>query len=584
MANLQRVVAVDFGSSSLKAGLFQVDKVNGLSLMGYRVVDLGIDPGNENEAESLIQSALQQAIDELGARNLPVYCSISGQYAFLRFVKLPPVSAGQLDEMIGFEAQQNVPFPIEEVVWDYQLITAPEGSADVNALLVALKEELVEETIAPLQPISPKVNQIDVAPVALINAYLYNYSSSPQCTLLIDIGAKCTSLIFFEGNQIFARVVPIGGHMITQNISNEFQEPYKSAEMLKKGKGFVGLGGAYQDPDDQAAARISKVARSVYSRLHAEINRSVSFYRNQQGGSAPARIMLAGGGAGLTYSDLFFKDKFGVEVEYFNPLISVAVANEVNQSELAHDAYSLGEVVGLALRDVGECPVEIDLKPKSLIQERQKKGQIPVLTFAMMVWLFAFLLIIGATYFRYTQVQEVVGQLTSDLSQKDRISTEIQKAESAFEALKIKEAEMTKLVKQRSQWRELLMTIDTATRELTGLWISELEIGHNDSAITVVPLSEQTPPQNNRRGRRPPPDTGPKPINLAPFATEVNIRGFYEIDQGYEIVNRYVQNLQGTGLFSEVKILSRATSVDEVAQSFYLQAIFNEEQRMDLIP
>ncbi|NJK91738.1 MAG: pilus assembly protein PilM [Blastochloris sp.] len=133
---------------------------------------------------------------------------------------------------------------------------------------------------------------------------------------MIDIGAKSTNLVFIEGDKVFCRVIPIGGHMISQNISNEFQEPYVAAELLKKGKGFVGLGGAYADPEDQAAARISKLARSVFSRLHAEISRSISFYRNQQNGMPPKMVLLAGGAAAMPYVDLFFKEKLSLPVEF----------------------------------------------------------------------------------------------------------------------------------------------------------------------------------------------------------------------------------------------------------------------------
>jgi type IV pilus assembly protein PilM len=292
----KRILAIDFGNSAIKVGCFQVDSVNGLSLLGYRIQELGVDPSQDEDRLAAIQPALTEAVDALGGRNLPVLCSLSGQYAFIRFVKLPPVSADQLDQMIGFEAQQNVPFPINEVVWDYQLISPGDGGGEISALLVAVKDDLVEANLRSTSDLSLDVVNVDVAPVTLINAYLYNYSSAEGCTLLIDIGARSTNLIFFEQDQVFARVVPIGGHMITQNISNEFQEPYKASEVMKKGKGFVGLGGAYQDPDDAVASRISKLSRSTYSRLHAEINRSISFYRNQQGGMAPHRILLAGRG------------------------------------------------------------------------------------------------------------------------------------------------------------------------------------------------------------------------------------------------------------------------------------------------
>jgi type IV pilus assembly protein PilM len=441
----KRILAIDFGNSAIKVGCFQVDSVNGLSLLGYRIQELGVDPSQDEDRLAAIQPALTEAVDALGGRNLPVLCSLSGQYAFIRFVKLPPVSADQLDQMIGFEAQQNVPFPINEVVWDYQLISPGDGGGEISALLVAVKDDLVEANLRSTSDLSLDVVNVDVAPVTLINAYLYNYSSAEGCTLLIDIGARSTNLIFFEQDQVFARVVPIGGHMITQNISNEFQEPYKASEVMKKGKGFVGLGGAYQDPDDAVASRISKLSRSTYSRLHAEINRSISFYRNQQGGMAPHRILLAGGASSMAYSDLFFRDKFNIEVEYFNPLLRVAVSSDVDREALSRDAFALGEMVGLALRRAGECPVEINLRPQSMREETKKKSQMPILILALFVWLLAFLIAAGANFYRTMEVNKQIAVLESDLRQQDQRAKQIQSLNEQVIELKQTATELKQL-------------------------------------------------------------------------------------------------------------------------------------------
>jgi type IV pilus assembly protein PilM len=160
----KRILAIDFGNSAIKVGCFQVDSVNGLSLLGYRIQELGVDPSQDEDRLAAIQPALTEAVDALGGRNLPVLCSLSGQYAFIRFVKLPPVSADQLDQMIGFEAQQNVPFPINEVVWDYQLISPGDGGGEISALLVAVKDDLVEANLRSTSDLSLDVVNVDVAP------------------------------------------------------------------------------------------------------------------------------------------------------------------------------------------------------------------------------------------------------------------------------------------------------------------------------------------------------------------------------------------------------------------------------------
>ncbi|MEM6601890.1 MAG: type IV pilus assembly protein PilM [Verrucomicrobiota bacterium] len=579
MASVKKVAAIDFGSSTLKFALFQVDSVNGLSLLDYEIRDLGLDPSKEEDRLAVMLEGLQGIVSQRKLNGVAAICSLSGQFAFTRFVKLPPVSADQVDQMIGFEAQQNVPFPINEVVWDYQLLGG-KSDAEYEALIVAIKDDFIEQAAAAVNASKLSLSKMDVSPLALVNSYFYSAPSATDCTLLIDIGAKCSNLIFVEGNKIFARVIPIGGHMITQNISNEFQEPYKSAELLKHGKGFVGLGGAYADPDDASAARISKIARSVYSRLHAEVSRSISFYRNQQGGSPPQRIVLSGGSAKMSYSDLFFKEKLNIPVEYFNPLQNVAIGPGVSREQLALDAPLMGELVGLGLRYAGETPVEVDLVPASVREKKQKQAQMPLFFAAAAVFFLAFLMAAGVNFFLNTKVQAQVQSMNADLQQKNSFAKKIEAANASFSDARLKADTFDRLILQRNFWADCLGAVHAAVQQSTGLWVTELEISHNGAPITVIPQ------ENSRANQAAPPaqPEGPKPVNLAPYGTELVLRGFFESNLGYDFLNSFVQKLSATGLFEEVKILSRETLEDQVALNFHLEATFKADQRPDFLP
>ena len=103
-------------------------------------------------------------------------------------------------------------------------------------------------------------------------------------------------------------------------------------------------------PADPEVARVSKIVRSTMTRLHAELMRSISHYRAQQQGTAPARVFLCGGSASMPYMREFFQEKLQLPIDFFNPLRNVAVADTVKTSEVAHSAHLLGELVGLALR------------------------------------------------------------------------------------------------------------------------------------------------------------------------------------------------------------------------------------------
>src|SRR5207244_12613541 len=141
----------------------------------------------------------------------------------------------------------------------------------------------------------------------------------------VAIGARNTNLHFIEPGMSFSRNVPIGGSTVTAALAKEFNEPFAAAETRKLENGFVSLGGAYADPSDADVARMSKIIRSTMTRLHAEIMRSISHYRTQQQGKAPARIYLCGGSSGMPYMREFFQEKLQVTIEFFNLLIHVDI-------------------------------------------------------------------------------------------------------------------------------------------------------------------------------------------------------------------------------------------------------------------
>src|SRR5437867_11700965 len=307
---------------------------------------------------------------EKGAKSKDVNVCAPGFHVFSKFVKLPPVDAGKVTQIIQYEAQQNVPFPLEEVVWDYQILgAAPSGELEV--LLVAIKTEVVEGLFRLSESAGLRTQLVDVSTAALCNAFRYNYPDLEGCSMLLDIGAKTSNLLFFEGTNVYSRGINIGANAITQDFARETRLSFDEAEHMKIEQGFVSLGGAYEEPDNPQQAAISKIARQVMTRLHIQVNQTIQFYRGQQGGSAPQRLFLAGGASVMPYTAQFFAEKLNVAVEYLNPFRNIQIDPRINLEELAGVAHSFGEVVGLGLRNVAQCPVEMNLMPKTFLKRQQ---------------------------------------------------------------------------------------------------------------------------------------------------------------------------------------------------------------------
>jgi len=364
MLNKKSFLVVDFGATNLKLAEFELTEAGGLMLKQYGFRSLGQDGTQEATREVAVVKALQGLLAEkpFGSKNVNI-CA-PGYHTFSKFVKLPPVDTSKVTQIIQYEAQQNVPFPLEEVVWDYQILgAAPSG--DLEVLLVAVKSDIVEGLFGTADKVGLRLQLVDVSPAALCNAFRYNYGDLDGCTMLLDIGAKTSNLLFFEKGNVYARGINIGANAITQDFSKESKLAFDEAERLKIEEGFVSLGGAYEEPENPHQAAISKIARQVLTRLHIQVNQTIQFYRGQQGGSPPDRLFLSGGATSMPYTAQFFSEKLNLPVEYFNPLRNLQLDDGLNREELAKVAHSMGEVVGLGLRNLAHCPVELNLMPKS---------------------------------------------------------------------------------------------------------------------------------------------------------------------------------------------------------------------------
>ena len=360
MAKRERFLVIDIGSMALHIAEFESTTSGGLILFESMNIEY-TQAINEQNRTDIISEAIGTALETGKFQSKKVAICISGQSAFMRFVKLPPITDDEesVKKIVQHEAIQNVPFPIDEVVWDYQLIGRGQDSEELEVMFAVIKNEIVDGVIEAVKEHKLKTLHVDFAPAALFNAARANYVGENECAMLLDIGGKCTTLIFLEGNRFFARSIPIAGAQITQQIAKEFSITAQEAEVLKRRYGFVALGGAYEEPESEVAATISKIIRNVMTRLHGEINRTINIYRAQQKGSKPTKLLLAGGSSTMDYTVHFFSEKLRIEVDYFNAFTIVEVKG--NRDDLSKMAHLFPETIGTALRMTHPCPVDIDL-------------------------------------------------------------------------------------------------------------------------------------------------------------------------------------------------------------------------------
>jgi type IV pilus assembly protein PilM len=565
MADNQTTVALNIGSQRIGMAVFETSKNGGLILKAYDSESIVADPAMESSRMGQCQVAIADLASRLKVGGSKARYAISGQAVFTRFVKLPPLQDDNIEQLVTFEAQQHVPFPLAEVVWDYELI---EGADDKEVVIVAIKSDALDEINSSVNDAGIGTSEVDVAPMAIYNSFRAAYGTPEEPVLLIDIGAKTSNLLYIEGKRFFTRSIAIGGSAVTLAIAKEYGISFTEAEGQKVSNGLVALGGGHTEQMDESVAALAMVIRNALTRIPAEISRTTNYYRSQHGGSAPRRILLAGGGANLPYTLEFFQEKLNMPVEYFNPVGNVALGKGVDTERIQREGHLMGELVGLGLRGVGKSTINIDLVPGVVELTRAADRRKPFLIGA------AALLLAGVA--GWAVFQNMAGAKANE----ERLSMEEQRAALApvkqeIDSLLKKEAALNQIAsgytdaeRDHAFWMDLLNELG-GTFASDAVWITDLDplAGYNPmeeskaapgrsggktkSGVSVVKtdfintaygssslavIKSEAPVQ--KRGAKPvaPPE---------PMVNAIRLKGFWrQSAQGSNVVSNLLKNLR----------------------------------------
>lgn len=529
MAKENRVLTIDVGGDNLKMAEFSFTPGGGIVLSGFAFHHF--DAKNEGGDAPSFAQLYREMLAENNFTAKSVRLSLAAQNSFQRLSKLPPMvgSRSTLDKVVEYEARQTVPYSMSEVEWGYQLIhhewretvveTAEDGTSEEHtvdrseyeSLFVAMKTDEITRYTDVIEDSGRQVLSVDIAPVVLFNAAkAAQQVGSDECVLLLNIGGSVSSLMISDRNRAFIRSIPIGGDTITTQIAKEFGIGFSDAEELKRRHGFVALGGAYEDPESELAATISKVARTIMTRLHGEVSRSINVWRSQHGGSQPSRVLLSGGGSTMLYVTDFFQEKLRVPVGYLNTFGAITIAPGVDKEALQLVAPMFQELIGMSLRSITQCPIDISLLPRAIRAQRElnrKKPYFYVSAVGVVVCLAIFALgvsrLLDFERRRISRTEEEVKKVNTKVSAINSMVSQLNSAKSEYE-------EAVNMLKNRDRWTEMFRELQAITPN--GMWYVVIE-GVGDEAQNDTQNQgegEGGGEQQMRNGR-------PDPYNVANF-------------------------------------------------------------------
>jgi type IV pilus assembly protein PilM len=345
------MVGLDIGSSTVKAvELSYKGKGKPFELAHVGVARLAPEAIVQGAFlnSSAIVDAIREAVDTAKIKSKNAAAAVCGHSVIVKKVSLPAMTREELDEQIRWEAEQYIPFDVNEVNLDFQILETSDGEGQMDVLLVAAKKDLIDDYVQVISEAGLTPAVIDVAAFAVENAFQANYDASPdEVVALVNIGAQVVNInILMDGTPVFTRDITTAGNHYTEEIQKALSISFEEAERIKLG------GKKSEDSQEVVPQEVEKAMQSVTETVIGEISRSLDFFSATSADSRIARVMLSGGGANVAGFQMAFQERTGLDVEIFNPLARMAPNSKFDPDYLDELAPALGVSVGLALRQV----------------------------------------------------------------------------------------------------------------------------------------------------------------------------------------------------------------------------------------
>src|SRR5690348_8223097 len=358
MATARAAWGIDVGNRALKA-IKLVRDANGLRVDDFDVIEHETVLSNAGDnKETFIQNALATFVQRHNVKKTPVAIGVSGQASFARFIKLPPVEPKKIPEIVRFEAIQQIPFPLDEVEWAYQLFHSAE-SPDVEVGIFAMRKELVNQNIKYFSDVGVDVHVVQMNPLAVYNA-LYHDQRLKGTTMIVDLGAENTDLIIAEGENIWMRSIPIGGNNFTEALVKSFKLKFNKAEELKRNAATSKYG-----------RQILQAMRPVFADLVAEIQRSIGFYSSTHRDSRISRVLALGGTFRLPGLQKYLQQNLQLDVARVDRLGLEMPSDARFAATFNENILSSVSAYGLALQALGDTKISSSLLPEKIRRERE---------------------------------------------------------------------------------------------------------------------------------------------------------------------------------------------------------------------
>ncbi len=438
-----------------------VAEFSGLTLERFEVQDLSYDYSVQEEWLFALKSALS-------SMKVSGHATVIAPSMLLltKTIKVPHVSKESQREVVAFEVAKNIPYPLDQVVWDYQVVS--DDGIETEIFLASMRASEADAFCQTLASAGVIADCIDAA--SMLDYNTWKYCGLPADSVVLNVGAKFSNMMIVRDDGVFVRSIAAGGNVITQSIADSLGQSFVGAEELKR---------RYMAADSANVAGVehfSAGAELFKKRICDELRRSIINYRRMGRVNPPAKIYLTGRASRLSGFAEYLAENLKMQVEFLDPTATLRISPKVNQASLSENAAILSEVVGEAVRSAITGAMGVNLLPEHIVEETFFAKKRPV-------YLLAAALLAAAVVPPYLVLQSRL-KADNDFAAKfaDGTPALVQRAELLKEEdaqakkLASKIAGLEGLAKSKSNWIELFIDLEKRLMEQKDVWLEKLHV------------------------------------------------------------------------------------------------------------
>ncbi len=477
MKRQRTTLVVSFGSSHFTAARFSASSKNELVLEEYVSRDLNYDYTQQRDWLPAIESAAREVLSSKSLQG-EAHIIAPGYSLLVKKIKVPIVEKSRQAAAITSEAEQNLPYKLEDLVWDWEITGSDDFDLDVT--LLSCKKDFAEALCQSANRMGLKPLSIRSDSLMEYQAYRQQFPNSSGNVLLLKLGARSSSFVYIKPDGFLFRGIPLGGNSLTMSIAEKLGISFFNAEKAK-------LKCANSNPEAQTEETSLKIVRhesqQFMNRVSTEISRSTANFRSQSEVVDPQKILLSGRGAMLPGCREHLEENFSLPVEFFNPLEDTQLGEKVDAENVNQDRLRIADMIGQAsvTLSISAPATDLNLLPPNILKQRALERRSPYLVAAACLLIVALFLPLERFQEASNTYQAQIEALNREWAPMNSNHLNISETIGQIEKLRSKIYERESLLRSRGAWVAFLSDIQGRLVEVEDVWLDELKILKNEN-------------------------------------------------------------------------------------------------------